>query len=61
MHVIWSKGQETNSKLPDYYLKDELKYHGGGGAQRGWREVNFRGQYVIQVTLCVGVWDNCSG
>ena len=44
MHVIWSKGQETNSKLPDYYRKDELKYHGGGGAQRGWREINFRGQ-----------------
>lgn len=54
MHVIWAIGQlpggyvhipdsgleQGNSSVPDFYRKDELKYH-GDRPQRGFGDLNF--------------------
>ena len=54
MHVIWARGQEYGEEVhdpephfhlarqPNFYRRDELKYH-GHGAQRGVASINFQG------------------
>jgi len=43
-HVIWAKGQETQSStVNNFYQPDEVKYH-GGQMQRGVTQINFFGK-----------------
>lgn len=68
MHVIWAKGQEPGSyvhsppsglekemaSVKDFYMPDELKYH-GHKMQRGVTQINFLGKNRFGQSLI-----NCS-
>lgn len=59
MHVIWAQGQEPesyvhfplsglergNASVPDFYHRDEFKYHGHHG-QRGIASIDFLGRQL---------------
>jgi len=39
--LIWSRGQEPTERENQFYVRDELKYHGTGNGQRGSIVINF--------------------